>query len=198
MGDAFCDDHSRPRIGIFTLVPQGSTGRRAQYPNTYQHNCYFGESLLACFQLVDSFCQEKAQYRQMATSPVKMATTPSKAYGTPITPAEVGTPMSAETPLPTSPPERNVYIDSSSSVSSPASSRSKKEAKLSSPVSHRSTSPFIDQENDLALSSNSDNPTYVASPQQHTPTIGQSSALSSSPNSSALASSPHLESSTHD
>jgi len=141
---------------------------------------------------------EKAQYRQMATSPVKMATTPSKAYGTPITPAEVGTPMSAETPLPTSPPERNVYIDSSSSVSSPASSRSKKEAKLSSPVSHRSTSPFIDQENDLALSSNSDNPTYVASPQQHTPTIGQSSALSSSPNSSALASSPHLESSTHD
>ena len=138
----------------------------------------------------------------MASSPVKMATTPSKAYGTPITPAEVGTPMSAENPLPTSPPERNVYIDSSSTVSSPASSsRSKKEAKLSSsPVSHRSTSPFIDQEHDLALSSNSDNPTYVASPpQQHTPTtVGQSSALSSSPNSSALASSPHLESSTHD
>merc|ERR1711970_1293981 len=105
---------------------------------------------------------------------------------------------SAENPLPTSPPERNVYIDSSSTVSSPASSsRSKKEAKLSSPVSHRSTSPFIDQEHDLVLSSNSDNPTYVASPQQHTPTIGQSSALSSSPNSSALASSPHFESSTH-
>ena len=35
--------------------------------------------------------------------------TPSK-YGTPITPAEVGTPMSAEpAPLPTSPPERQVY-----------------------------------------------------------------------------------------
>ena len=35
--------------------------------------------------------------------------TPSK-YGTPITPAEVGTPMSAEpAPFPTSPPERQVY-----------------------------------------------------------------------------------------
>ena len=44
----------------------------------------------------------------MSSSPVKMAT-PSK-YGTPITPAEVGTPMSAEpAPLPTSPPERQVY-----------------------------------------------------------------------------------------
>lgn len=139
---------------------------------------------------------EKAQYRQMSSSPVKMAT-PSK-YGTPITPAEVGTPMSAEpAPLPTSPPERQVYIDSSSTTDDHSSpDRAKKEPKLSSPHTGGSTSPFIDRgsspANDLELSSNSDNPTFVASPQNLT--IGQSSALSSSPNSSALASSPHLES----
>ena len=143
----------------------------------------------------------------MQTSPVKMATPSKSNYGTPITPAEVGTPMSAASTLPTSPPERNVYIDSSSTENS-SSPPSKKEPKLepssptstsaTSPTANTGTSPFIHQgsseNNDLALSSNSENPTYVASPQNLT--IGQSSALSTSPNSSALASSPHLASSS--
>lgn len=163
---------------------------------------------------------EKAQYRQMQTSPTKNST-PNKSVGTPITPAEVGTPMSAGVSIPESPPERKVVIDTSSTEteSSPVSNEKPRNPTIigissSSPDRNFGTSPFQDKNDsspaqsrdngdgvgddgaspdsksgsgneDLLLSSNSDNPTYVASP-------NHSSQLSSgsSPSSSALRSSP--------
>ena len=153
----------------------------------------------------------------MQTSPTKNST-PNKSVGTPITPAEVGTPMSAGAPIPESPPERKVVIDTSSTEteSSPAPIEKSRNPTIigissSSPDRNFGTSPFQDKNdsspaqsrdggadqtaspdsksgsgNDgLLLSSNSDNPTYVASP-------NHSSQLSSgsSPSSSALRSSP--------
>ena len=154
----------------------------------------------------------------MQTSPTKNST-PNKSVGTPITPAEVGTPMSAGAPIPESPPERKVVIDTSSTEteSSPAPIEKTRNPTIigissSSPDRNFGTSPFQDKNDsspaeksesgqpsgkesptgstneDLLLSSNSDNPTYVASP-------NHSSQLSSgsSPSSSALRSSPQLE-----
>jgi len=159
----------------------------------------------------------------MQTSPTKNST-PNKSVGTPITPAEVGTPMSAGAPIPESPPERKVVIDTSSTEteSSPAPIEKTRNPTIigissSSPDRNFGTSPFQDKNDsspaqsrddgegvggdgdggaspdsksgsgndDLLLSSNSDNPTYVASP-------NHSSQLSSgsSPSSSALRSSP--------
>ena len=160
----------------------------------------------------------------MQTSPTKNST-PNKSVGTPITPAEVGTPISAGAPIPESPPERKVVIDTSSTEteSSPAPIEKTRNPTIigissSSPDRNFGTSPFQDKNDsspaqsrdgggdgvggggddgaspdsksgsgneDLLLSSNSDNPTYVASP-------NHSSQLSSgsSPSSSALRSSP--------
>ena len=161
----------------------------------------------------------------MQTSPTKNST-PNKSVGTPITPAEVGTPMSAGAPIPESPPERKVVIDTSSTETESSPAEKSRNPTIigissSSPDRNFGTSPFQDKNDsspaqsrdggdgvggaddddeagastdskspvsgndDLLLSSNSDNPTYVASP-------NHSSQLSSgsSPSSSALRSSP--------
>ena len=138
----------------------------------------------------------------MQSSPQK-TNTPSK-LGTPITPSEVGTPLeSTKTPgsIPSSPPDRKIIINDSSSTS-PTSEDSEKQGKTSHNEDEDEsggTSPFEsnrqlpDDENILNSSDrNSDNPTYVASPTNSKDLIGQSSALSSSssPTSSALRSSP--------
>ena len=87
----------------------------------------------------------------MQTSPTKNST-PNKSVGTPITPAEVGTPMSAGAPIPESPPERKVIIDTSSTEteSSPAPIEKTRNPTIigissSSPDRNFGTSPFQDK-----------------------------------------------------
>ena len=153
----------------------------------------------------------------MQTSPTKNST-PNKSVGTPITPAEVGTPMSAGAPIPESPPERKVVIDTSSTEteSSPAPIEKSRNPTIigissSSPDRNFGTSPFQDKNDSSPAQSRDDGADQTASPDSKSgsgnddlllssnsdnPTYvaspNHSSQLSSgsSPSSSALRSSP--------
>ena len=98
----------------------------------------------------------------MQTSPTKNST-PNKSVGTPITPAEVGTPMSAGAPIPESPPERKVVIDTSSTEteSSPAPIEKTRNPTIigissSSPDRNFGTSPFQDKNDSSPAQSRDD------------------------------------------